>query len=74
MRVNRRTMYNLPPLNIKIGDTMLEEVTEYKYLGATIDNKLTFRPHVNNVIKTISHKLHLLARIRKFFDEEQAIL
>ena len=66
MRVNRNNVKNLPPLLIKVGDIQLQEVIEYKYLGAVVDCKLTFKPHVNSLIKLMSHKLYLLARIRQY--------
>ena len=43
-------------------------------MGAIIDSKVTFKPHVNKLIKNMSHKLYLFARIRKFLDESKAIL
>ena len=43
-------------------------------MGALIDSKLTFRPHVNNLIRKLSHKLYMLSTIRKFLDEDKSHL
>ena len=53
---------------------VLEQVDEYKYLGALIDSTMSFKPHTNKLVTTLSHKLYLLARIRKFLNEEKAFL
>lgn len=40
-------------------------------LGVTIDNKLDFSEHVSNICKTVSSKLHALARISNFMSQEK---
>lgn len=42
----------------------LECVTNFKYLGVILDNKLKFNPHAENVCAKISKKLGFLRRIR----------
>ena len=75
MRMSRCKLNPPPPkLNIKIADITLEEVAEYKYLGAIFDSHMTFKANANKLIKTLNHKLYLLSRIRKHLDEEKAIL
>ena len=75
MRINRnRSCKNPPPLNIKIGNTQVEEVKEDKWLGVIMDNILTFKPHVKGLVSKMSHKVNLVARIRKFLCEEMSIL
>ena len=37
-----------------------------KLLVVTVDNKLSFEPHLNLVCKKVSQKLHALARVSKF--------
>lgn len=49
---------------LKMEDVVLEEVTNYKYLGVYIDNELTFSAHINAIIKNVAHKIHLLSKIR----------
>jgi len=42
----------------------LERVKEYKYLGLTIDEELSFKPHINNVCKKLRSGLAMLRRIK----------
>ena len=41
-------------------------------LGITIDNKLTFKHHVENLCRKAQYKLHTLRRIRKFLTTQKA--
>ena len=61
-------------LDIFIDNTRLEDVKEYRYLGVTIDHRLTFKPQALGLIKTTGYKVVLLGRIRKYMDELQASL
>ena len=47
--------------NIKIRETQIVEL-----LGLTIDNRLTFKDHINMLCRRASYKLHALRRIRKY--------
>ena len=42
-----------------------------KLLRVTVDNKLSFEPHLNLVCKKVSQKLHALAGVSKFFSEKK---
>lgn len=46
-------------INIRIGNVSLETVSEYKYLGILLDERLLFVKHVNYIISTISNRLLL---------------
>ena len=43
-------------------------------LGITIDNKLVFKKHIENLCRTAQYKLHALTRIRKYLTLDKAIL
>ena len=51
---------------------MVMNCKEVKLLGVTIDYKLTFLSHVNNICCTASKRTKALFRIRKFLTYEQA--
>ena len=55
---------NLPPLTIK--SDVIEEVQDHKVLGITIDNNLSWTPHVNDLCKKISTKVLQLSRLKHF--------
>ena len=58
---------------VKIGNTPLQIVPTYKYLGITLDSTLTFRCHVRTVSNVIAYKTNLLAKVRKFLTEKVAL-
>ena len=52
-------------------DTILEKIdqeTEHRILGVTIDNKLRWDSHTNNVCKTVSRRVFLLSKLRYIVD------
>ena len=51
------------------------EVTDtFKYLGITLDNKLTFGPHVQGVYKKCQQRLYLLRKLRSFHINPKLLL
>ena len=40
-------------------------------LGITLDKNLDFKCHVENICKKAGQKLHALARVAKFMDQEK---
>ncbi len=42
-----------------------------KLLGITVDKKLSFQAHIDNVCKKAGQKLHALARVSKCMNEQQ---
>ena len=56
------------PQEIKTLDgTVLDQVTEYKYLGIWLDNTLSFSHHINKLQSKIKCKLGFLYRMRSTF-------
>ena len=45
-----------------IGDTKVELANSLKILGVTIDNKLTYREHISNMLKKVYAKIGVLKR------------
>ena len=41
-------------LDIMLNNTEIEFVNEFKYLGLTIDRKLTFKTHISNIVKKVN--------------------
>lgn len=52
----------------------LELVSEYKYLGILLDERLTFHNHLDTIKKRISQRLYLLKKIRWIIDYKDALL
>ena len=50
---------------------MISNEKIFKLLGVTVDNKLSFEPHLNLVCKKVSQKLHAFARVSKFISKKK---
>ena len=55
---------------LKINSIKVEASDDVLLLGITIDKKLTFKQHVENLCRKAQYKLHALRRIRKFLTTE----
>ena len=44
----------------------LSQVTSYKYLGVVLDQSLTYTQHLQKLSKSISHKIYMLIRMRRY--------
>ena len=50
--------------DVKIGDEIIKQVSETKFLGITIDNKLSWDTHINKLSKKLSCATGILNRIK----------
>jgi exonuclease III len=67
---NRRET-NIPPhLTIKIDDNQIELKTFTRFLGVTIDNKLNWHEHINNVKCKISSSTYIMNRVKHVLDNK----
>ena len=51
---------------LQVGDITTKLVSCVTLLGITIGSKLSFKEHVNDIIKKVYYKLYALKRLRKF--------
>ena len=58
---------------VSIDEKEVEKVDCFIYLGTSIDSKLTFNDHAENVFKKANQRLSLLRKLRSF-DVSQHIL
>ena len=56
----------LKSITIKINNETLKEVTDAKYLGVYMDNKLNWNTHINNMKLRLSKGISILAKIRHY--------
>ncbi|CAL8083510.1 unnamed protein product [Orchesella dallaii] len=54
-------------LCVKLNRTTIESVHEFKYLGLTLNEKLTFDNHYEKVCKTMTSRTYMLNRYKKYF-------
>ena len=56
------------PLDLVLNGAKIDQVSEHRLLGITIDNKLRWDSHINNVCKTASRRVFLLSKLRYIVD------
>lgn len=59
---------------VTINNEPLELVSEYKYLGIVLDERLNFHSHLDSIRKRISQRLYLLKKIRWVINYKDALL
>ncbi len=60
-------------INVKSGDTVLEHVNKFKYLGILLDSNLNFSEHVAYLKSKLYAKIKLLGRVRMLLDHKTAL-
>ena len=60
-------------LNSIDGNT-IEKVNKMKYLGVFIDDKLSFKDHLEFITKKISKKVYFMSKVRNKLDKETKIV
>lgn len=58
---------------LKLTDTSIVLAQSTKSLGVTIDSRLSFNQHVNNVCKSAHYHVRALRHVRKYVTEDTAI-
>ena len=58
---------------IKLANQNLKQVPSYKYLGMQLDSTLNYNLHVNQVIRTVLHKLMLLAKMKNYLKDDSVL-
>lgn len=58
---------------ITFGKSELDYVDDYKYLGVTIESRLTLSKNINKTISAVSHKTSQLYKIRKSISPRTAL-
>ena len=61
-------------LQVQVNHGELEQVHTHTLLGVMIDDKLSFEEHIDDLCKTLSHRIAVLKKIRSFLALEQRIL
>lgn len=61
-------------LEVQINGKRLEQVKSQKLLGVTIDDKLSFDDHIEELCIKLSQRIAVLKKIRRFIPIEQRIL
>ena len=62
-----------PDINILINGTRLTRVTECKFLGVMIDEKITWKAHINYISRKAAKTLGILNKARRYFQQPTLI-
>ena len=55
------------PRNIILENTVIEVVPTINFLGLTIDNRLSWKPHVDNICRIISRNIGVINKVKFYF-------
>ena len=70
------TRFNIKKVDIelKVNNETLQSVPTYRYLGIILDQTLNFNCHLKKVVNNISHKLYIFSKIRRFLNDQSALI
>ena len=57
----------LPKLNITASGNLIDQVSEFNFLGITIDENITWNPHIRNTSIKIARVIDILRKIKRIF-------
>ena len=69
---SKRSQLKNDPIEIRIGNEILEEVDTMKYLGVNIDKHLSFDKHTDSVVHISNQRTRLLWKMRSYISEDLA--
>ena len=62
------------PMNIVFDDTPLEAVSFITFLGITVDNKLSWKYHIDNTCKIISRNIGIINKLKYNFSPSSLLM
>ena len=65
----QRYIENLIP-QLKLNEQIIEQVTEFNFLGLTIDQHLTWNEHVQKISNKISNSLGIMYKLKRFLPQQ----
>ncbi len=65
---------NVQSFNLKIDNVIIERVTEFNFLGLTLDEHLTWKCHINKLSSKISQCMAILNRFKHFLPTQTKVL
>lgn len=57
-------------IKLNIDGVEIEKVSEYKFLGVTIDEKLTWKPHIKHVQSKVSKSIAVINRVKHLLQND----
>ena len=68
MVITTRQKHQREPLllSLSLGTQDIDQVSEHKVLGLTLDSELNWHSHLNSLAKRLSRNVYLLSRLKRF--------
>ena len=57
----------LPKFNITANGNLIDQVSEFDFLGITIDENITWNPHIRNILIKIARVIGILRKLKCIF-------
>lgn len=72
MVITTRQKHQIKPLllDLQVSSEPIEQVASHRVLGITIDNKMQWQEHAENICKKVSRNLYLLKQLRYYVDSK----
>ena len=64
---------SLPSLSIKMNNQIIDVVKETKFLGVTLDEKLSWSKHIQNVSNKVSKGIGIIKKLRPFLNRSTLV-
>ncbi len=62
------------PLHLMIDETIIERVTEFNFLGLTLDENVSWKSHINKISNRLSKSMSILNKLKGFIPIKTTIL
>ena len=59
---------------VTMNGDILKKLPTFKYLDLTLDQTLNYNHHISSIIRTILHEMTLLAKMKKYLNNDVALL
>ena len=60
-------------IQLAIDGKAIQRVPSFKYLGVILDPTISFRAHIEHVSNTVSHKMFMLSKVRRYLNNESML-
>ena len=66
----KNVLRKLGPVNLQFKNTILKTEETIKCLGLTLDSKLNWKPHINNLTKTLNYTLNTIKTLSSILSDK----